>query len=195
MTILALDGLMRVGKTSTIQYLKKELTGIRVIEEVLPIKLIEAENQFLNEGDDNFYICNDWAKSRLIGQHVEEKWVVMDRYFLSTIAYMFSRDKEFPNIECIKEKTQQLFGGINLPDIWILIVCDPVASWKRSCEQIGLENLGLWGDLSFVKRLSLNFERIFELFSSLYPFVKLFIIKSDELVANPNMLKKFLREE
>jgi thymidylate kinase len=157
--VIAFEGLMRVGKTSTIRALRERHPGLRVVKEV---SLSEPAPSSGDGGAPAYYIRNDRLKGRLAAQAAADQVVLLDRYFLSTVLYRLAeREGLAPDAGLARARIASVFPGIPTPDLWILVREAPRASWERAHRQVGERLDGAWRELPFVERLAAWYDVVF----------------------------------
>lgn len=191
MKSIAIEGLMRVGKTSSILRVRNSYKGIEVIPEIMPFPLIDMNT---NRGDD-FFIQNDLAKSAALRKILLDKKyniVLLDRYFISTLAYMLSEmDLGWKSEKMtISDLIDRNYSNIVIPDHWIYIEESPYASWSRSTEEAKGGSVG-WTDIKFVEAMDSNYRKLFS-FLSLIKKIRISVINSSLVQTETDALDRLI---
>lgn len=156
--VIAFEGLMRVGKSTTIAALRARHPDVRVVEEVTLSEPAPPPQRAAA-----YYRRNDLRKSRLAARARRDHVVLMDRFFLSTALFRLAEREELaPDWEIARLEIARLFPRIQSPDVWILIREAPRASWRRARRDCGERLSGGWRDLRFVERLAAWYDVVFQ---------------------------------
>lgn len=129
--IIAIEGLACVGKSTLIQRLSSELSAT-CVPEVVP----EVVNHCCDHGHGfaGPYYANDLAKSCQAATAAQfNKIVLVDRYYVSTIAHYLARCCVSPPQMILRaaELFDDFYMGVQAPDLWLYLVEEPKAAWSR----------------------------------------------------------------
>lgn len=165
--IVAVEGLMCVGKSTAIR--NCALVDVERIAEVLSdveIRQIPAIRRMpaTPYPSNDWFIRNDWAKSRKICN--SSKNVLLDRYFVSTMAYMHSASQAAGRVLEFSELWHSCFEPLARPDLWIMVEEDPRSSFARASAIRPQSLTGEWATAASVARLQRAFDAAFEWLSN-----------------------------
>lgn len=142
--IIVFEGLSCSGKTTLIKSLKKDQKSVCFIDE-LPLN--RSDN---NPIDTNFCQINDEKKSELAMElDSEDKIVLVDRSYVSTLAYEFIKYKIYDKTEMYLDTLNWYFSGIVTgklikPDKYVYIDVDEKTALRRASENGRLQLNFAW---------------------------------------------------
>jgi len=135
MTIIAIEGLACVGKTSAATMLADTIRGARLIEEVMPnvVASVCSAGPFAGA----FYINDLWKASCAEQVATANQICILDRYYVSTVSHYLARRGAKCDVAEEMEVARKIIGdyylGVPRPDLWIYVVSDPEEAWERYC--------------------------------------------------------------
>jgi hypothetical protein len=186
--IIAVEGLMCVGKSSAIR--RCTAPDVEHIDEVLdasdialvpPVRMPDRAHS-----SHEWFVRNDWAKSsRIRGSH---KHVLLDRYFVSTMAYMHSASRGAGHVLEFEELWSRCFEPLAQPDLWIMVQEDPRSSFARAATLRPHLLAGEWATEASVARLCRAFESTFDWLTDRGIAQSLRRVTSDQLRQDPEYL-------
>jgi hypothetical protein len=195
LVIVALEGLMCVGKTSSIARLASGRAGTHVVAEVLPRALVEQQPRFAHAGESDFYVRNDHAKSSILESRTLGELVLMDRYFVSTVAYKLARDYGRPDAGRTRDEIHRLFPGVRQPDCWILLEENAGRSCERAAQLRPELLIGLWASPDAVARLAGELRCAIDVVRTLQDHTAVYVVSSDRVFHVPWTLDDILEQE
>lgn len=162
-TVILVDGLMCVGKTTLLNRLSAPL-GRRVqrVEEVL-IDPIEGETSRV------FFQRNDHAKLES-AQQSNSDVVLVDRSFLSTFAYSLSFAETKYTIDRLYRETP--LRDLNFTFVYLRE--DPEASFERAKGEARTLD-GQWGNLQAIARMSAAYDNLYVDLATRFPRCRIVI--------------------
>lgn len=140
--LYVLEGLPGAGKTSTLNMVGKK-DGFSTVEQVIPHHLCSEEAE-------EYYFYSDYLKYKKAIAAQKKTTVVMDRGYLSTLAYNYACDKLFKsnNYAKIKKRFKQKGNIFFKPSIVLYIAVDVNESLSRK-NRIN-KNSSIWCNKDFL---------------------------------------------
>lgn len=134
--IIVIEGLPGTGKTTICQRINSELNYNFVPQRTADFFIAEKKLYGL-EHREKLYFFNDEAKSALATNYINnfpETPVIMDRYYISTLAYNYAASKLSNNKSFYQEALHWYKKSINKelikPDLYVYLVTTPNTSLK-----------------------------------------------------------------
>lgn len=175
---IVIEGLPGAGKSTLSSILEQRLIGIKIPELVIN-KPIHAHNKF--------YLNNDLIKSYILKLYSNE-YVVIDRYYYSTLAFYYSSDKvlgtNFFNEINNTINHSILSGDIIEPDLIIFLNIDIKTSVLRQ----GVKNTGtIWMNTNFLLHLKKYYDALFFKKNKTTQVYRIDALSSIELVVSKSL--------
>ena len=127
MTLFVFEGLPRCGKTTLIRELSKDLNALHIYE-IMDKNCCELLPSEIGAVTQRFFFNNDARKYALAKKYAHKKIVIMDRGYLSTIAYNLCLIKSEKQL---LKKEKQLSKKYRPGTIYIYIRISPEMSMAR----------------------------------------------------------------
>lgn len=197
MHIASLDGMLCAGKTTFLEKYKKTHKDIATIKE-LYIKP-SRQNNFLsgNYGAQHYTKAEIGKRAQVLSKSKDKAKILMDRSFLSTLAYYYAKSKTYRTNEydIVSTFFRKNLKSIIVPDIFILLLISVEESLKRRAPLADENTEEIWTNKKFLINLLYFYKS--DLYKEFTKGRKIFILdstsKSKEVVFNKvsNILEKF----
>lgn len=153
--VASLDGMPCAGKTTFMEKYKK------IHKDVIPIKELyikpNKQNNFLSGDNSVQHYAKAEIKKRIdiLSKSKEKNKILMDRSFLSTLAYYYAKSKTHKtnDYDVVSAFFRKNLNSIIIPDIFILLLISTGESTKRRKPLIEEHTEKTWTDKKFLKNL------------------------------------------